>query len=185
MYTLFIDTHSNKITIVLYKENKVIIKKEVETLQNQSITTMPVLIEVLKKEGIEVEELNEILIVNGPGSFTGVRIGVTIAKTLAYTLQIPIKTLSSILIKAVSFSHEKVRIVEREKNGVFLGTFDKENNLVDNYSYVSNKEYETDENDVEDIEIDYEKIIEFSKSLEAINPHSVKPLYVKLIEVQK
>lgn len=185
MYTLFIDTHSNKITIVLYKEDKIEIKKDVETSHNHSVTTMPILIDTLKEVGIEVEELKEILVVNGPGSFTGVRIGVTIAKTLAYTLKIPIKTLSSLLIKAVSFSHEKVRIVEREKNGVFLGTFDKDNHLVDNYTYVSNKEYEVDEKDVEDVEMDYEKILEFSKSLEAINPHAVKPLYVKLIEVQK
>lgn len=185
MYTLLIDTHSNKITIVLYKENNVEVKKEVETLQNHSVTTMPILIDALKDAGIEVKDLSEILVVNGPGSFTGVRLGVTIAKTLAYTLKIPIKTLSSLLIKAVSFSHELVRIVEREKNGVFLGTFDKENNLVDNYTYVSNKEYEQEESDVEDIEIDYEKIFAFAKSLEAINPHAVKPLYVKIIEVQK
>ncbi len=125
MYTLYIDTHSNKITMILYKEKKILYKREENTSSNHSENTMPILMEVLKKANIETTDLNEIIVVNGPGSFTGIRIGVTIAKTLAYTVNIPIKVMSSLLIKAVSFTHEEVTIVEREKNGVFLGTFDK------------------------------------------------------------
>lgn len=185
MYTLFMDTHSDKIRIVLYKEKKVIIKKEVATHQDHSITTMPVLIEVLNVANIGIEEVKEILVVNGPGSFTGVRIGVTIAKTLAFTLKIPIKVMSSLLIKAVSFSHKNVRIVEREKNGVFLGTFDEKNKLTDDYVYIANKDYVKKDDDIEEVVLDYEKIIEFSKFLDSRNPHSVNPLYIKKIEVQK
>lgn len=185
MYTLLIDTHNDKIILILFKENKVISKKEIETHQSHSVTTMPILVEILEEVGIDIKELEEILVVNGPGSFTGVRIGVTIAKTIAYTLQIPIKVLSSLLIKAVSFVHEAVRIVEREKNGVFLGTFDENNQLVEEYTYVSNNKYVSKKEDIEKVEMDYEKILEFSKSLESMNPHEVKPLYVKKIEVQR
>lgn len=185
MYTLFIDTHSDKIIVILYKDYQIKIKKEVETNHNHSVTTIPVLVNVLKEENIEIIDLKEIIVVNGPGSFTGIRLGVTIGKTLAYTLKIPIKTISSLLLKATSFSHEEVRIVEREKNGVFLGTFNKENHLVGEYSYVNNSEYVQEPNDVENVEIDYEKIILFAKTLESVNPHAVNPLYVKKIEVQK
>ena len=127
MYTLFLDTHSSKTRIVLYKEEQPIIKKEIETEKNQSSRIMPILLEVLEEAKIEINKIKEIIIVNGPGSFTGVRIGVTIAKTLAYTLNIPIKEMSSLLVKAVSIPHEKVNVIEREKNGIFLGTFNKEN----------------------------------------------------------
>ncbi len=185
MYTLFIDTHSDKIIVILYKDYQIKIKKEVETDHNHSITTIPVLMNVLKEENIEVIDLKEIIVVNGPGSFTGIRLGVTIAKTLAYLLKVPIKTMSSLLLKATSFSHEEVRIVEREKNGVFLGIFNKENHLIGEYSYVNNSEYKKEDNDIENITIDYEKVILFTKKLESINPHIVNPLYVKKIEVQK
>ncbi len=185
MYTMLIDTHSSKIIIVIYKEGKVVVKKEAETIQNHSTEVMPILIEVLDSLSIEVNDINEILVVNGPGSFTGVRIGVTIAKTLAFTLKVPIKTLSSLLVKAVSFSHQTVRIVEPEKNGVFLGTFDEKNNLIGEYTYVKNSAYEPKEEDVKEVELDYEAILEFSNNLERINPHAVNPLYVKKIEVQK
>ncbi len=188
MYTLYIDTHSGYINIILYKEDKIIKRKEIESNFNHSITTMPIIIDTLKEASIDVKEVKDIIVVNGPGSFTGVRIGVTIAKTLAYTLQIPVKVMSSLLIKAVSFTHEEVHIVEREKNGVFIGHFSKENTLLEEYNYLKNSEYNAihnKENYIENIEIDYLKVKKFAKKIESINPHAVNPLYVKKIEVQK
>lgn len=188
MFTLFLDTHSSTIRMILYKEEQPIIEKEIETEKNQSSRVMPVLIQVLEEAKIEIKNIKEIIVVNGPGSFTGVRIGVTIAKTLAFTLNIPIKVMSSLLVKAVSISHEKINIIEREKNGVFLGTFDKNNQLLEEYKYLSNKEYEAwayKEEAIEDIELDYEKIYYFAKEIKSTNPHAVNPLYVKKIEVQK
>lgn len=188
MYTLYIDTHCNKIVIVVYKDQEIIVKKEVTSNYDHSVTTMPILIEAISESNIEIENINQIIVVNGPGSFTGVRIGVTIAKTLAYTLNIPIKIFSSLLIKSVSFEHENVVIVEREKNGVFLAKYDKDNNLLEDYTYLSNKEYnelENITNNYENVEIDYQKIIAFARKIDETNPHAVNPLYVKKIEVQK
>lgn len=185
MFTLFIDTHSEMISIVIYKDNQILVQNEISTHQNHSVTTMPILIKSLEEARITIKDINEILVVNGPGSFTGIRIGITIAKTLAYTLNIPIKVFSSLLIKAISFEHQKVNIIEREKNGVFIGTFNSNNELEKEYIYLKNDEYQKSENDVEDVLIDYKKIIEYAKFMPAINPHAVNPLYVKLIEVQK
>lgn len=188
MYTLYLDTHSNKIIIVLYNNDQILIKQEQNTSYDHSISTMPLLIKTLEQHNLKAEDLNQIVVVNGPGSFTGVRIGVTIAKTLAYTLNVPIKTVSSLFIKAVSFDHEEVTIVEREKNGVFLGKFDKNNNLIEDYQYLKNMEYESltnKQNFVENIALDYERIKKLLEALKSQNPHSVKPLYVKKIEVEK
>ncbi len=185
MYTLFIDTHNSQILIVLYKDNKVLSIKKSSAHQNHSVSTMPLIVESLKVANIEIKNISEILVVNGPGSFTGIRIGVTIAKTLSYTLNIPIKVLSSLLIKAVSFKHDTVRIIEREKNGVFIGTFDKNNHLIEDYRYFRNNEYHFLEGDLENIDLDFERIISFASTLKNVNPHSVNPLYVKLIEVLK
>lgn len=188
MYTLYIDTHMNKIVIVLYQEEQVKIKKEVVTNYNHSITTMPIIQEVIEGSNLTVRDLNQIIVVNGPGSFTGVRLGVTIAKTLAYTLNIPIKEVSSLFIKAVSFSHEEVSVIEREKNGVFLGNFDKNNNLIGDYEYIKNSDFDTQNtkmNFKENIELDYEKIIKASKQIPEKNPHAINPIYIKKIEVEK
>ena len=185
MNTLYIDTHSNKIIINLFRDKKVFIKKEIETNNNHSITIMPILVEALNEAKIDVNDLNEIIVVNGPGSFTGVRLGVTIAKTLAYVLNIPIKTMSSLLIKAVSFTHEDVNIIEKEKNGVFIGTFNKNNELIGEYTYLRNSEYLPSEKDILDVQLDYEKINRFTDNIRCINSHAVNPIYIKQIEVQK
>lgn len=183
MYTLFIDTHNEKIVIVLYKDKKVFCIKEEEAVKNHSVMTMPLINEILENNNIDTSDLSEIIVCNGPGSFTGIRIGVTIAKTLAYTLNIPIKTISSLLMKAVSLQHDDIKILEKEKNGYFISTFSKDNRLIGNYEYV--KEIELDDSMILDVNIDYEKIINFLDNEKSINPHLVNPLYVKVIEVQK
>lgn len=186
MNTLFLDTHANKVVVVIFKDNKIIVKKEVETIYNHSETTMPILIEALNEANCNINDINLIICVNGPGSFTGVRIGVTIAKTLAFTLKVPIKVISSLLIKAVSFDHDNINILESEKNGVFLANFDKNNNLIGEYKYYSNNDFkESKINALGDIKIDYLRILDFVKTIEDINPHLVNPLYVKKIEVLK
>lgn len=187
MYTLYLDTHMDKIILVIYQDEKIKLQKEVVASHNHSVSTIPLLVSALEEINLDIHDLNQIIVVNGPGSFTGVRLGVTIAKTLAYTLEIPIKVFSSLLIKAVSFDHSEVVILEREKNGVFLGKFSPDNKALADYTYLKNSEYEAIANlsYVEDVKVDYEKIIKFAKSLPSINPHAVNPLYVKKIEVEK
>ena len=65
-------------------------KIDIETINKHSVVTMPSIRTILNNNNIDVKELNEIIVCNGPGSFTGSRIAVTIAKTMAYSLNIPI-----------------------------------------------------------------------------------------------
>lgn len=187
MYTLFIDTHSDKIIIILYNKDEIEIKKEVLSIGNTSKNSMPILIETLQEAGVTIEDVKKIIVIHGPGSFTGIRLGVTMAKTLAYTLQIPIVEMSSLLIKAVSFTHDTVKIVEREKNGVFVGTFSRENQLLTDYEYIPNAVFKTlpEEEYIEKVNIDYLKILQHAKTISSTHPHAVNPLYVKRIEVLK
>ena len=57
---------------------------------------MPTVEALMKECGVSPSELSKIVVAKGPGSYTGVRIGVTIAKTLAWTLSIPISAVSSL-----------------------------------------------------------------------------------------
>jgi len=93
MYTLYIDTHYINLVIALYKDNKVIAKKELSSNKHSSYT-VPTINDILKEKNITIKELNEVIVINGPGSFTGVRIGILLAKILGYTLNIPIKSIS-------------------------------------------------------------------------------------------
>lgn len=190
MYTLFIDTHFTNVTLILYKDGKLVNKFVLESNQSHSLITMPAIKELLEKEKLDIKNVGEIIVVNGPGSFTGVRIGVTIAKTIAYTLNIPIKAITTLEVLSSNIETEQDKIVAfNDRNGYFIGFFDKDNQLIKDYTYITNVEYKEFKNNnfVYDnfLEIDYQKVYDFSKSKKHINPHLVNPIYVKKIEVQK
>lgn len=180
MKTLFIDTHLNDIIVILLDNGKPVDKREVINKKNNSEFMFPAI-----KELIEGQKLDEIIVVNGPGSFTGVRLGVTIAKTLSYTLNIPIKTISSLEVSSISNSTKKVSI--SDGNGCYLGEFDDNWKPTKEYIYVNNSDFTNMENSgeyIDNYKIDIEKVYKFLKNVNPVNVHSVKPLYIKKIGVE-
>lgn len=178
MTTLFIDTHLWDIVIILLKDGKVVNKAEVINKKNNSEYIFPTITKV-----IDNETLDEIVVVNGPGSFTGVRLGVTIAKTLAYTLNIPIKVIDALKVMAISNVSSKVAI--DDNNGYYVGEFDDNYNSLKEYTYIK-KEEDTKLGEDFDINytIDIEKVYEYLKNVDSVNPHGVNPIYIKKIGVE-
>ena len=192
MFTLFLDTHDKNIIEVLFKNDKVF-DKEIRLSEKQhSDYTIPMLKTLLERNKMTVHDLNSIIIVNGPGSFTGVRLGVTIAKTLAYTLEIPIKTISSLEAIALSdHKHERKLPIIRDVKGVFCQLYDNEN--ISEIAYYSNAnflEYKKknkieDDEILENVEYDFESILKYMEDKPTIKAHEVNPLYIKVIEALK
>lgn len=188
MYTLFISTFNELITIGLLKDGKQIDIIEKKSNRNHSEFTVPMIETILKNNNINTNYLNDIIVVNGPGSFTGVRIGVTIAKTLAYTLDISIKTITSLEAFAVSHDSKDNKLVNiADLKGKYVGYFNKDNEMLTNYIYLNNKEYEKYIEDkskyiIKDNKLDLEKIYNYLKNKDNMNPHLVNPIYIKGID---
>lgn len=100
MKVLAIDTSNYVLGIAIIDEEKVIGEYITNVKVNHSIRVMPAIENLLKDCGVKPAELTKIVVAQGPGSYTGVRIGVTIAKTLAWTLNIPLVGVSSLAIIA-------------------------------------------------------------------------------------
>ena len=180
MNTLFIDTHLWDIIIILLHDGLVVKKEEVKNKKNNSEYIFPSIVKVI--DGIK---LDEIIVVNGPGSFTGVRLGVTIAKTLAYTLNIPIKTITALEVMAIS--NEKNYVAFSDNNGYYVGKFNDNKTLIDDYAYLSDDEFtklNKDNTYSLDYEIAAEKVYKFLKTREPEDAHQVKPIYIKKIGVE-
>jgi len=186
MYTLFISTFDKLITIGLLKNGEVLEQLEKDSSRNHSIYVMPMIESIINKNNISTSYLNEIIVVNGPGSFTGVRIGVTIAKTLAYTLNIPIKTITSLEAFAISSNLVSKKLVSiNDLKGSYVGYFDEENNLIEDYLYLKTSEYEEykkDKIELKENKLNLESIYKYLKNKDSINPHYVNPIYIKRIE---
>lgn len=179
---LFIDTHTELITIALKTKENLFIKTK-ESEYSHSIYTMPMIEELFKENNLNVKDLDEIIVVNGPGSFTGIRIGLSIAKTIAYALNLKIHTISSLKAYLISsdINEEKMAVIEDNK-GYYVCAFDKNNNTIVEETYLEENPYQYKE---VDYRLDINKIIEYCNKLESENPHHIKANYIKKIEVEK
>lgn len=96
MNVLVIDTSNNVLGVAVMKNEQLIGKITTNLQRNHSTRLMPAVNQLMKDVDLKVEELNQIAVAQGPGSYTGLRIGLTTAKTLAWALEIPIVGVSSL-----------------------------------------------------------------------------------------
>ena len=179
---LFIDTHDELITIALKNNEDLFIKTKVSEYAH-SVYTMPMIEEVFKENNLNIRDLDKIIVVNGPGSFTGIRIGLSIAKTLAYALNISINTISSLTAYLVSNeTNDNKKAVIEDNKGYYVSVFDKYNNIVVEETYCEEDTYDYP---LVEEKLDIEKIIDYCKDMKSENPHFVKANYIKKIEVEK
>lgn len=189
MLSLFIDTHSKKIIIALLENEKIISQNIVDERIDHSTLCMPTLRKTMEEGKKAIHELTDIIVVNGPGSFTGERLGVTIAKTLAYTLKVPIRTITSLetTLATVELTQNRYLALE-EKNGFFLAEFDSNKKLITDYTYVKKMEFQLFQQEHHVImcqDYDIEKAVIFAHQKQPTNCHQTNPFYVKKIEVEK
>ncbi len=179
---LFIDTHNDLITIALKNKDDLFIKEQ-ESEYSHSIYVMPMIESIFKENNLDIKDLEKVIVVNGPGSFTGIRIGISIAKTIAYALNIKINSISSLKAYLLSNDTEedKMAVIEDNK-GYYLCVFDKDNNCIIDECY---KNELTEEYKQVPHNLNINKIIEYTNNIESENPHHIKANYIKKIEVEQ
>lgn len=206
MICLFFDTSSDLLKVSLIKDDKIIFDKELHTKNDHSSYLVPTIDEAFKSNNIDFKELDEIIVGNGPGSFTGTRISIAVAKTYAFSFNIPVYMISSLeeLIYDNDGYDFYVPIIEEKKDNLYFSIFDKDKKRVmdDTYSSIeymykkleeldgkillislSNKEYEKYDTIKASINaLNIMKNIEVNN--EKVNPHLLKPNYIKKIEAE-
>ena len=96
MYQLLLDSSNKFLSVGLAKDGKVVDKISYEAWQRQSEMMVTEVGNILKRNNLKNSDLDGVVVGIGPGSYTGVRIGVTIAKTIAYSLKIKAYAKSSL-----------------------------------------------------------------------------------------
>lgn len=212
MINLFIDSSKKNLSVVLANLNKIIYTSNINSYYKHSNFLMDEIICSLSKNDLKINDIDNIVVLNGPGSFTGVRLGVTIAKTLAWALNKNIYTLST--LKALSLQSDKstvISIISDRHNSGYVGVYDynkcseKYLDLSQIQNIINDKEvdivcFEDDQyvKSVYDLLLknnsvflkvinnyDYLKVINYALSKEPVNPHLVKPVYIKQIDAEK
>ena len=206
MICLFFDTSSDLLKVSLIKDNKIIFDKELHTKNDHSSYLVPTIDEAFKSNNIDFKELDAIIVGNGPGSFTGTRISIAVAKTYAFSFNIPVYMISSLeeLIYDNDGYDFYVPIIEEKKENLYFSIFDKDKKRVmdDTYSSTEYMYKKLEELDGKILLIslsdkEYEKYDTVKASINAlnimknidvnnekVNPHLLKPNYIKKIEAE-
>ena len=202
MTIFYIDTTSSYLYTGIVKDNQLISSRKKELGKDLSIYTISEVNEMFKEVNLEPSDIDKIIVVNGPGSFTGIRIGVTLAKVFAWSLKKPITTITSLEAMAKSIKTDKlvVPIINARREACYAAIFDNEKVLMDG-KYLTieklklfllglNKEYVFISNDhfsLDTVKYDPDilNIVLAYKDKEEINPHLVNPLYLKLTEAEE
>ena len=206
MRILYIDTSSSYLYTAIVEDNKLLGEVKEEFGQSLSEVALPKIVSVFTENNIKPEQIDKIIVVNGPGSFTGIRIGITIAKVYSWSLNIPITTITS--LEAMMLSNEKdaykVPVIDARRQYVFGAIYDSNNRQIlkpqhikiedlkqqmaslDNYVVITNNEdLEEDFDNIEAYNPNILKIVEYFKDKEPLNPYAVNPDYLKLTEAEE
>lgn len=172
MKVLMFDVSTDYLYVRFYdsKLKECFFSKDMISHNKHSENLLVVIEEGLKECNFKLSEFDRIIIGNGPGSYTGLRIGMVVGKMLSYTLDIPLYTISSlsfvssghlftdgmyaqVIIAKKLYSYLKVTSVENGKAKVmiddcFLSDDEKEKivceynaTIIDEQNYLINEEY--------------------------------------------
>ena len=202
MTIFYIDTTSSYLYTGIVKDNKLINERKDNLGHQLSCITLNEVSKMFKESKLEPNDVDKIIVVNGPGSFTGIRIGVTLAKLFAFCLKKEITTISSLEAMAKSIKTDKliVPIIDARREACYASIYDNDkcimkgeyltleklnlilNGLGKEYIFVSNDHFSFET-------VKYNpnilNIVTSYQDRESINPHLVNPSYLKLTEAEE
>ena len=126
MITLFIDTSTTTLNVGLIKDDLLIDKSSMSSSEHSKYT-MSEIEKLFKNSNIAPKSVDKIMVIDGPGSFTGVRIGVTIAKTYAWACKInvvPISTLKAYALSLDGYDYY-IPLIDARRGYVYGAIYDK------------------------------------------------------------
>lgn len=182
MYSLVIDTTTKNQFLGIFKNGQIFVSN-VETTNNSHMEIIfDNLQKLINKANLNFNNLNEIIVVNGPGSFTGVRIGIIVSKVIAKEFSLKLYTISTLKLLATSNLTKNQLVIFMSKLKIFVIKYDIINGKLENIQE-SSKFNEGE--DLTELKVNYENIfkhrylLDKTSHLDAEVNYIETPNYVK------
>jgi tRNA threonylcarbamoyladenosine biosynthesis protein TsaB len=190
--SLVIDTASSYLYIGLFDDTKVIEEIYQKGHNDHSVTLMDELQKMFARQAIKPRSIDRIIVGVGPGSYTGVRVGVVVAKMLGYSLDKKVYTVSSLaLLASASKPGTVMAWIDARRKHAFIGTYKVTSDTVerldsdvyealDSYRENNNYDIEQTESKPNMVKLFYSDLLE-----EVQDIHQLAPVYLRKTEAEK
>ena len=137
MKILSISTSSKIASVAISENENLILELNANDIKTHSETIIPLIQELLKQASLDLSQIDLISCDIGPGSFTGIRIGIASTKAIAESLNIPIVSVSSLEVLAYNVeggTYDTIcSIIDARNDQIYAGIFDKNFTLLEDY----------------------------------------------------
>ena len=126
MKILGIDTSTMAANVAVLEDDKLICEYTINTKKTHSQKLMPMIENMLKLSDLDIKEIDAIAICVGPGSFTGLRIGMATAKSMAHVNNIPLIGVNSLEILGANMdlcNRNICSILDAQRNQVYMNKY--------------------------------------------------------------
>lgn len=133
MKTLALETSAKSVSVAVTENGTLLAQAYQDRGLTHSVTLMPLLDGMLKTAGLTLDDMDIIAVAQGPGSFTGIRIGVSAAKGLAWAKALPccgVSTLEAMAYGVTDFEGTVVGAMDARRQQVYNALFRTENGCV-------------------------------------------------------
>ncbi len=138
MFTILLDSSNTSLTVGIAKEDELLESISYEAWQTQSEYMIPELDKLLNKYGADYKNISSVVVAIGPGSYTGVRIAITIAKTIYVATGCKIYQISSLRCQKDRKS-PSICVINARSGRSYFGVFEDEKVLVDDCILTNDK----------------------------------------------
>ena len=128
-YYLLLDSSNTSLTVGLCNQDKLIDFTSYEAWQTQSEHMIPEIDALLIKHKIGKEDISGVMVTIGPGSYTGVRIAITISKVIAVALNVPVYPISALQILKKD-KKPSICLINARSNRSYVGVYEDDKCLL-------------------------------------------------------
>jgi tRNA threonylcarbamoyladenosine biosynthesis protein TsaB len=129
MLSVLLDSSNTALAVGVAKDHKILGETEYEAWQEQSELLVSEIDKLFKKLGVKREDINEIVVSKGPGSYTGVRIALSVAKVMSFALSVPLYLASSLEMEKDP-NHPSICLMNARSKRSYIGVYDGEKTLL-------------------------------------------------------
>ena len=129
MIILGVDSTSKSASTAVLKDGVILSENYINNGLTHSQTLMPLIEKSLNDASVSVKDIDYIAVTNGPGSFTGIRIGIANVKGLAFTNNIkccPVSTLEALSVNAKHFTGKIYTVLDARCNQIYFAEFESD-----------------------------------------------------------